>query len=102
MKVFIYACEGTFWGSHGVNEQCVIEVSSVEEVEEIGNEMSMNVSQSYEYMLHTEEEDEEPEFIWYAWKIRDDVTESVDELDAIAGGCDYKSFVEEYCGEEIE
>lgn len=108
MRVFIYACEGEYQGLHGMNEQAVLDVTDLENANDIGCEMADEVISDYfwdEYDgLESDEEKNEFDEIhtreWNVWKIRDDVTLSMDELDAECERHDYQTFVELYCEED--
>lgn len=114
MRVFIYACEDLYAGLHGINSYGVVEITNLSEIDEYGREWSTEVIESYGCFddYYTEEEIEELDDDdiedcyaehrqWSAWKIRDDVTESTKDLDAIAARIGDEAFVEEYC-EELE
>ena len=107
MKVFIYAIEGVYRGFHGISNQCVIEIDNLEEAKMTGEEMAEGLVESFG--LEDEYYDEEgyngeycidPEFDYFIYKIRDDITLSARELDEICAREDWVSFVEEYCEEE--
>lgn len=103
MKVFIYATEGIYQGLHGISNQCVVEIKDIKEANEIGQEMAESLVE--EYGLEDEYEDDDAymfdsEFNWNIYKIRDNVTESVEELDNIACREGHEIFIEEYCEEE--
>ena len=106
MRVFIYATEGIYQGLHGISNQCVVEIKDTKEADEIGQEMAENLVEEYglEDEYYGDEDDDEymfdPEFNWNIYKIRDDVTESIEELDNIAYREGYETFIEEYCEEE--
>ena len=121
MLVFIYVTEGMYQGLHGINWQDVVEVSddldkAIDEINEYGDYESDQLIYSFgledEYLEGFDEEDiEEGESgigdsycysdrSWSAWKIRDDVKLSLDELRKAAGNYDGESFVKMYCEEE--
>lgn len=50
-KVFIYACENTYGGFHGMYEIAVEEIDSIKEAHEIAEEMSLNVMDSYHVII---------------------------------------------------
>lgn len=105
MRVFIYAYEGTYSGLHGICSQCVTDVEDIQEANEYGCEMAEDVFYSYgldeEYENDGDDEfDIEPELCWDVYKIRDDVTLSVHELDEISCKLGHELFVEEYCEKE--
>lgn len=121
MLVFIYATEGMYQGLHGINWQDVVEVSddlekAIDEINEYGDYESDQLIYSFgledEYLEGFDEEDIEEgengigdsyyysDRSWSAWKIRDDVKLSLDELRGEAGRHDDESFVEMYCEEE--
>lgn len=112
MRVFIYACEDFYEGLHGVNTYGVVEVDNLKEINDYGREWSEEIIDSYNcienYCDDYEDIDSEDYYdiciehlMWSAWKIRDDVTESTSDLDAIAAKIGDEAFVEEYC-EELE
>lgn len=99
MRVYIYACEGTYGGLHGVNEVCVTEVETLQDANEYGLEMAESVIDSYG--LFDEEEDIEPEYIWYIYPIKADIELSIEELDRLCSTLGDKLFREEYCEDEM-
>ena len=111
MRVFIYACENTYQGLHGIEDMRVVEVSSVEEANEYGMEMSRDVIETYDTLGDFEEfEDEEAyeeAFLeareWYVYLIDEEKAKgkSTEELDEIASEWGSDWFIEEYCGEMI-
>ena len=121
MRVFIYACDNIYGGLHGMENFGVYSVSSVEEANNIGREMSYGVINSYSaigdsleetarevaelYDSDFEEayEDEmATDLDWYCRKIDEEKAHdlSTEELDNIAvrEGAEY--FCDNYCGEE--
>lgn len=108
MRVYIYAMENTYCGLHGMYNVAVEEVDdkrAVEQVNEIGKEMSNDVMVSYDSHFQDLVEDEdawEENLCWGCYKIRDDVILTTEELDIEA--CDYgdcfSEFIEKYCEPE--
>ena len=92
MKVFIYAYEQNYGGLHGINDMCVCDVDSLNEIDEIGLCMAQEVVDSYSYLF-----EDDISLCWEAYKIKDDVTLSINELDKICNEFGYKLFIEEYC-----
>lgn len=107
MRVFIYAYEDEYGGLHGISDQAVVEVADMEEANSIGSEMAENVIDSWGLWEEDTDKDEDidEEFWdygteWLIYKIRDDVTLSVEELDKICSHEDYENFVKMYCDKE--
>ena len=123
MRVFIYACDNIYGGLHGMEDFRVYEVSSVEEANDIGREMSYGVINSYSEIGDSLEENaaevaelydsdfEEAyedemaaDLDWSCRKIDEEKARglSTEELNNIAvnEGADY--FCDNYCGEEYE
>ena len=74
MRVFIYACENTYQGLHGICDMRVVDVSSLEEANEYGMEMSEDVIQSYDIIDESLDEEEYEEAflearLWYIYPI---------------------------------
>ena len=92
MKVFIYAYEQNYGGLHGINDMCVCDVDSLNEIDEIGSCMAQEVADSYSYLF-----DDDVSLCWEAYKIKDNVALSINELDKICNELGYKLFIEEYC-----
>ena len=100
MKVFIYAYEDYYGGLHGINDMCVCDVDSLNEIDKRGACMAQEVVDSYSYLFEDECDDEDDDSIslcWEAYKIKDDVTLSINELDKICNKLGNKLFIEEYC-----
>ena len=57
MRVAIYACEQMYGGLHGMEDFLVVDVDSAEEADQIGEEMSLDIMQSYSCIIDTLEED---------------------------------------------
>ena len=92
MKVFIYAYEQNYSGLHGINDMCVCDVDSLNEIDEIGSCMAQEVADSYSYLF-----DDDISLCWESYKIKDNVALSINELDKICNKLGYKLFIEEYC-----
>ena len=100
MKVFIYAYEQNYGGLHGINNMCVCDIDSLNEIDEIGLCMAQEVVDSYSYLFEDECDDEDYDSIslcWESYKIKDNVALSINELDKICNELGYKLFIEEYC-----
>ena len=116
MRIFIYACEEIYGGLHGIESVRVIETSDWEEANDEGREMSFCVQDDYysssdwasvcgvddENEVEEElcEEARDEYLCWTIWKIRDDITLSIEELDTAAYHLDKEEFVELYCEPE--
>ena len=107
MRVYIYACETTYEGLHGLYDCRVCEVNSVEEAHDYGREMSIGVIESYglEEQYFEEEELEEGDYDigeyteWSVFAIDEKKCKnlSTKELDRIASNNDDKTFIQKYC-----
>ena len=95
MLVYIFACEGSYGGLHGMYDEDIVEVQDMEEADEYGYEMAQGVAESYDY----EYEDIEQELEWRVYKIKEGI--SADEARAALGSHNEEDFVAEYCEEEI-
>ena len=95
MLVYIFACEGSYGGLHGMYDEDIVEVQDMEEADEYGYEMAQGVAESYDY----EYEDIEPELEWRVYKIKEGI--SAEEARAALGSHDEEGFVAEYCEEEM-
>ena len=103
MRVFIYAYEQTYGGLHGIHDMCVCDIDSLDEINDIGLDMALGVVDSYFHVFENEYDDEEnyddpADFCcWEAYKIKDNINLSVDELDEICNALGDELFVEKYC-----
>ena len=97
MLVYIFACEGSYGGLHGMYDEDIVEVQDIEEANEYGYEMAQDVVESYDYEY--EDEDIEQELEWRIYKIKEGI--SADEARAASRSHDEKSFVAEYCEGEV-
>ena len=97
MLVYIFACEGSYGGLHGIYDADVVEVQDMEEANEYGYEMAQGVVESYD--CFDEDEDIEQELEWRIYKIKEGI--SADEARAALGSYNEKGFVAEYCEEEV-
>ena len=95
MLVYIFACEGSYGGLHGMYDEDIVEVQDMEEADEYGYEMAQDVAESYDY----EDEDIEQELEWRIYKIKEGI--SADEARAALGSYNEEGFVAEYCEEEM-
>ena len=97
MLVYIFACESSYGGLHGIYDEDVVEVRDMEEANEYGYEMAQDVVEYYGYCFG-EDEDIEQELEWRIYKIKEGI--SADEARAALGSYDEKGFVGKYCEEE--
>lgn len=97
MLVYIFACEGSYGGLHGMYNVDVVEVQDMEEANEYGYEMALGVVESYD--CFDDDEDIEPELEWRIYKIKEGI--SAEEARAAVCSHDEKGFVAEYCEEEV-
>lgn len=95
MLVYIFACESSYDGLHGIYDVDVVEVQDMEEANEYGYEMAKGVVESYDYF----DEEVEEELKWRIYKIK----EGISAEEARAAVCSYneEDFVAEYCEEEV-
>ena len=96
MLVYIFACEGSYGGLHGIYDADVVEVQDMEEANEYGYEMALSVVESYD--CFDDDEDIEQELEWRIYKIKEGI--SAEEARAAACLHDKESFVAEYCEKE--
>ena len=94
MLVYIFACESSYGGLHGMYEEDVIEVQDMEEANNYGYEMAEGVVESYDYYFD-DEEDIEQELEWHVYKIKEGI--SAEEARAALGSHDEEGFVAKYC-----
>ena len=97
MLVYIFACESSYGGLHGMYDEEVVEVRDMEEANEYGYEMAQGVVESYSYYFD-EDEDIEQELEWRIYKIKEGI--SADEARAALGSHDEEGFVTKYCEKE--
>ena len=97
MLVYIFACESSYGGLHGMYDEDVIEVKDMEEANEYGYEMAEGVVESYD--CFDDDEDIEQELEWHIYKIKEGI--SADEARAAIGSYDEEDFVAEYCEGEM-
>ena len=97
MLVYIFACESSYGGLHGMYDEDVVEVRDIEEANEYGYEMAEGVVESYD--CFDEDEDIEQELEWRVYKIKEGI--SVEEARAALGSHDEEGFVAEYCEGEV-
>ena len=97
MLVYIFACESSYGGLHGMYDEDVVEVQDIEEANEYGYEMAEGVVESYN--CFDEDEDIEQELEWRVYKIKEGI--SVEEARAALGSHDEEGFVAEYCEGEV-
>ena len=97
MLVYIFACESSYGGLHGMYDEDVVEVRDMEEANEYGYGMAEGVVESYD--CFDEDEDIEQELEWRVYKIKEGI--SVEEARAALGSYDEEGFVAEYCEGEV-
>ena len=97
MLVYIFACEGSYGGLHGIYDADVVEVQNMKEADEYGYEMALGVVESYG--CFDDEEDIEQELEWRIYKIKEGI--SAEEARAAAHLHDKEGFVAEYCEDEV-
>ena len=95
MLVYIFACEASYGGLHGMYDEDVVEVRDMEEANEYGYEMAEGVVESYDCFDEVFEE----EFEWRVYKIKEGI--SAEEARAALGSHDEEGFVAEYCEEGV-
>ena len=95
MLVYIFACEGSYGGLHGMYDEDVVEVRDMEEANEYGYEMAEGVVESYDCF---DDEEVEEDLEWRVYKIKEGI--SADEARAALGSHDEEGFVAEYCERE--
>ena len=95
MLVYIFACESSYSGLHGMYDEDVVEVRDIEEANEYGYEMAEGVVESYSCF----DEEVEEELEWRVYRIKEGI--SADEARAALGSYDEEGFVAEYCEEEV-
>ena len=97
MLVYIFACEGSYGGLHGIYDADVVEVQDMEEANEYGYEMALGVVESYD--CFDDDEDIEPELEWRIYKIKEGI--SAEEARAAVCSHNEEGFVAEYCEGEV-
>lgn len=97
MLVYIFACEASYGGLHGMYDEDVVEVRDIEEANAYGYEMAQGVVESYD--CFDEDEDVEQELEWRIYKIKEDI--SADEARAAISSYDEDEFVEKFCEKEM-
>ena len=96
MLVYIFACEASYGGLHGIYDEDVVEVQDMEEANEYGYGMAEGVVESYDYCF---DEVVEEELEWRIYKIKEGI--SAEEARAALGSHDEEGFVAEYCEGEV-
>ena len=96
MLVYIFACESSYGGLHGIYDEDVVEVQDMEEANEYGYGMAQGVVESYDYCF---DEEIEEELEWRIYKIKEGI--SAEEARAALGSHDEEGFVAEYCEGEV-
>ena len=95
MLVYIFACEGSYRGLHGMCNEDVVEVQDMEEANEYGYEMAEGVVESYDCF----DEEVEEELEWRIYKIKEGI--SAEEARAAVCSHNEEGFVAKYCEEEV-
>ena len=98
MLVYIFACESSYGGLHGMYDEDIVEVQDMEEADEYGYEMAQGVAESYGYFFD-EDEDIEQELEWRIYKIKEGI--SAEEARAAVCSHNEEGFVAEYCEEKV-
>ena len=93
MLVYIFACEGSYGGLHGMYDEDIVEVQDMEEANEYGYEMALSVVESYD--CFDDEEDIEQNLEWRIYKIKEGI--SAEEARAAVCSHDEEGFVAKYC-----
>ena len=93
MLVYIFACETSYCGLHGMYNVDVVEVQDMEEANEYGYEMALSVVESYD--CFDDDEDIEQELEWRIYKIKEGI--SAEEARAAVCSHNEEGFVAEYC-----
>ena len=97
MLVYIFACEGSYRGLHGMYNADVVEVQDMEEADEYGYEMALGVVESYD--CFDDDEDIEQELEWRIYKIKEGI--SAEEARAAVCSHNEEGYVAKYCEEEV-
>ena len=97
MLVYIFACEGSYGGLHGIYNADVVEVQDMEEANEYGYEMALSVVESYD--CFDDDEDIEQELEWRIYKIKEGI--SAEEARAAVCSHNEEGFVAKYCEKEV-
>ena len=110
MLVAVKAYEGMYQGLHGIEEIDILDVDSVSEVNEWGEECSNQLIESYgledEYIEDSEDGTVEGSTYygdrgWEAHKVKDDTGLSIEDLlNILNNELEYDEFVAKYCEEE--
>ena len=91
MLVYIFACESSYGGLHGMYDEDVVEVRDIKEANEYGYGMAADVVESYGCFDEVVEEELE----WRIYKIKEGI--SAEEARTALGSYDEEDFVAEYC-----
>ena len=97
MLVYIFACEASYGGLHGIYNADVVEVQDMKEANEYGYEMALDVVESYG--CFDDDEDIEQELEWRIYKIKEGI--SAEEARAAVCSHNEEGFVAKYCEEEV-
>lgn len=123
MRVYIYACDNIYGGLHGMEDYGVFEVANMHEADDIGEEMSRGVLDSYGQIMDSIEEDcayyagldgfEEgsdewektmdqlilDDLNWFVCEIDEDLANGMsdEELETEAFNLGYEDFLKKYC-----
>ena len=96
MLVYIFACESSYGGLHGIYDEDVVEVQDMEEANEYGYGMAEGGVESDDYCF---DEEIEEELEWRVYKIKEGI--SAEESRAALGSHNEEGFVAEYCEKEM-
>ena len=97
MLVYIFACEASYGGLHGIYDVDVVEVQDMEEANKYGYEMALGVVESYD--CFNDDEEVEQELEWRIYKIKEGI--SAEKARAAVCLHNEEGFVAEYCEEEV-
>ena len=96
MLVYIFACEASYCGLHGMYTEDVVEVKDIEEANNYGYEMALSVVESYDCF---DDEDIEQGLEWRIYKIKEGI--SAEEACTALGDYDEDGFVDKFCEEQL-
>lgn len=95
MKYAIFAYEGIYYGSNGINNSCVIEAEDEKEAMNYALEMAQEVVESYSHYIDNEDDEIEPEYLYDIYLIQKHTDSSLTELDKEFYN-DMDDFIEKY------
>lgn len=96
MRVIIYATAGEYKGSHGIYNLQVVEVNSLDEADDIGQDMCDELLEDYSRLWDEDEDEHEVNWEW-ARVMSKFNNIPIEQLDAEASKLGYDEFVERYC-----